>query len=88
MKPLEEHQYLDRSEEIEGISDFVAAGERSDSNAVSGFETLDFDHNRKGITLHRLFLLLWVGCEYDHKPGSFVNMTLNQGSKQKLSKTY
>ena len=61
LKPSEEHQYLARSEEIEGISDFVAEGERSESKAVSGIETLDFDHNQKGISLQILFLLFWIG---------------------------
>ena len=61
LKPSEELQYLDRSEEIEGISDFVAVGERSESKAVSGIKTLDFDHNQKGISLQILFLLFWIG---------------------------
>ena len=41
--------YLDRSEEIEGSSDFVAAGERRESKAVSEINTLGFNH-QKGVS--------------------------------------
>ena len=37
-----EHQYLAKSEDMEGSSDFVALGESSESKAVSGIKILDF----------------------------------------------
>ena len=50
LRPSQEHQYLDRSEEIEGSSDFVAAGERMESKAVSVIDK-NFDHQKESISI-------------------------------------
>ena len=55
--PANEYQYLARSEEMEGSSDFVALGESSESKTVSGIKKLDFDLQKRTMTSREVGML-------------------------------